>query len=34
MRRVFATKLSDHGFEHNVVEQLLGHTLGRCCRGL
>ncbi|HCW2780864.1 TPA: tyrosine-type recombinase/integrase, partial [Escherichia coli] len=28
MRRVFATKLSDHGFEHNVVEQLLGHTLG------
>ncbi|PHM68587.1 tyrosine-type recombinase/integrase [Xenorhabdus kozodoii] len=28
MRRVLATNLSDNGFEHNVVEQLLGHTLG------
>ncbi|PHM73021.1 site-specific integrase [Xenorhabdus sp. KJ12.1] len=28
MRRVLATNLSDSGFEHNVVEQLLGHTLG------
>ncbi|PHM29062.1 tyrosine-type recombinase/integrase [Xenorhabdus innexi] len=27
MRRVLATNLSDNGFEHNVVEQLLGHTL-------
>ncbi|KMJ43412.1 integrase [Xenorhabdus khoisanae] len=27
IRRVFATSLSDNGFEHNVVEQLLGHSL-------
>ncbi|MBD2826795.1 tyrosine-type recombinase/integrase [Xenorhabdus szentirmaii] len=27
MRRVLATNLSDNGFEHNVVEQLLGHTI-------
>ncbi|CDM88369.1 tyrosine-type recombinase/integrase [Xenorhabdus bovienii] len=27
IRRVFATMLSDNGFEHNVVEQLLGHSL-------
>ncbi|WGM00630.1 tyrosine-type recombinase/integrase [Arsenophonus nasoniae] len=27
MRRVIATNLSDNGFEHNVIEQLLGHTL-------
>ncbi|CDG20591.1 Putative prophage terminase, large subunit (fragment) [Xenorhabdus poinarii G6] len=27
MRRVLATNLSDNGFEHNVVEQLLGHSL-------
>ncbi|HCM62807.1 MAG TPA: integrase [Morganella sp. (in: Bacteria)] len=28
MRRVLATNLSDNNFEHNVVEQLLGHSLG------
>ncbi|AOM39202.1 tyrosine-type recombinase/integrase [Xenorhabdus hominickii] len=27
MRRVLATNLSDNNFEHNVVEQLLGHSL-------